>query len=152
MKRRKFFLNDRVRAMISLFFIMMFTILVVFAGIEGIRHMSGLTPEQQEYLKKLNYPIYFKLMVVLVWVIVSILSAHLYLLYKYSGFMDRLGHYCQGLTEKDKGQVFYFRQNENTMIVRESFEAIIKTYRKELADLGGKLGELKVKLKARSMG
>jgi hypothetical protein len=149
--KRHFLLNDRVKAMISLFIIMVLTILLVFTGIEGLKLIPTLTPEQQLYLKELTYPLYFKLLVVIVWGIVSILSAYLLLLYRYSGFINRLHHFFLDFAESDKGQNFHFRHNENTIIIQGSFESLLKLHRNQIQEKNNRLLELKQQLKERSM-
>jgi methyl-accepting chemotaxis protein len=135
-----------VRAVIYLFVIMALTLLLVFFGIEALKRLPSLSPEQQRYLRELRYPLFFKIMVAIVWGCVSILSAYLFLLFQYSGFMDRLSRYFDKVAENDTGQKFHFRKNDSPGLIRDSFEALMDRHRKRLAQSAKELEEMKARV------
>ena len=100
--KRKLFINDRVQASIYLFFIMSVSILLVFAGIELLKWLPSLSVPQREYLETLKYPTFFKIMVIIIWGGFSIVSAYLFLSYKYNGFIGRFSPGCGSLA-RDNG-------------------------------------------------
>lgn len=145
--RRQIFFNERVRAMIFLFIIMGVTIIVVFFGIEVLKQIPTLSPQQQLYLAQFKYPAFFKITVIVLWGIIALLSAYLVLLYRYLGFFERFCNFCEELSNHDHGKILGFRKNENSVVMEKSFNNLLSYYRSEMKENEKKLLALKTKLK-----
>ena len=146
---RHLLINERVKALVLLLIIMSGTILLVFLGIEVLKSIPSLQPEQQMFLSHMTFPPYFKLLVVLVWGVIAMLCAYLYLLYQYVGFLDRFSRFCDDVIRKDNGQVFVCRKKENTNTMKDSFNNLLGLYRKECIKIEQELKDLRKELSAR---
>lgn len=144
--QRHYFINERVKALVLLFIIMSGTILIVFLGIEALREIPSLHPDQRFYLDHMRFPAYFKLMVVVVWGLIAMMCAYLYLLYQYFGFITRFSHFCEGVIRKDTGQMFICRKTEKTNVMKDSFNSLLTLYRKEYLKVEQELKDLREKL------
>jgi hypothetical protein len=149
---RKLFINDRVKAAFSLFFIMALSVLIVFFGIEELKNLPALSSEQQLFLQKLEYPTFFKVASLLCWGFISTFLAYLLLFYRYQGFFLRLSHFFEAISKKDKGQIFHFREKDRFQTIHDSMENLLNSYRdkikmqeKELSMLREKLFEMYLK-------
>lgn len=147
--QRHYLINERVKALVLLLIIMSGTIMLVFLGIEVLREMPSLLPEQRLYLDQMRFPAYFKLLVVLVWGMIAMLCAYLYLLYQYVGFIARFSRFCEDVMRKDTGQLFICRKKENTNVMKDSFNSLLKLYRKESLRVEQELKNLREKLSTR---
>ena len=136
---RYYFINERVKALVILVLIMTGTILLVFLGIELLKQIPNLPSDQRLYLDHMQFPSYFKLLVVLVWGLMAMFCAYLYLLYQYVGFVSRFSRFCEDVLRKDKGQVFICRKSENTNVMKDSFNTLLELYRKECLKIDLKL-------------
>lgn len=143
---RHYLINERVKALVLLLIIMSGTILLVFLGIEILREMPSLLPEQRMYLDNMRFPAYFKLLVVIVWGVIAMLCAYLYLLYQYVGFIARFSRFCDEVIRKDNGQMLVCRRKENTNVMKDSFNSLLKLYRQESSRVEQELKDIREKL------
>ncbi len=143
---RHYLINERVKALVLLLIIMSGTILLVFLGIEILREMPSLLPEQRIYLDNMRFPAYFKLLVVIVWGLIAMLCAYLYLLYQYVGFIARFSRFCDEVIRKDNGQMLVCRRKENTNVMKDSFNTLLKLYRQESSRVEQELKNMREKL------
>ncbi len=84
---RQFLSGDRIASAFQLCAIMMISILIAFAGLETLKTLPGLTPDQKNYLDSLQFPVSFKLLLVVAWGFLTVFMSYTYLAYKYSGFL-----------------------------------------------------------------
>ncbi|MBN2144779.1 MAG: hypothetical protein JW774_09175 [Candidatus Aureabacteria bacterium] len=143
---RKLFINDRVKAAFSLFFIMALSVLVVFLGIEELKQLPTLSQEQRLFLQKLEYPVFFKIANLLCWGFISTFFAYLFLFYRYQGFFLRLSHFFEKVSRKEKGQIFHFREHDRFQTIHDSLENLLSHYRGRLKASEEELTRLKEKL------
>jgi hypothetical protein len=133
--RRKLFLNDRVRAAFVLLIVMSACNALVFFGIETLKLLPTLSPEQQIFLSETSYPPLFKFLVILCFNGIAVMSAYLVLAYRYAGFFYRLSDHFKALQTEDKESSFRFRDKDRSEIFQDSMETLIESYRKKIWEL-----------------
>ena len=143
---RNFFLNDRVRAAFTLLSLMSGATVLVFFGIESLKLLPSLSPEQQHFLAEASYPPFFKLLVVLCLNGIAVMSAYLILAYRYAGFFGRLSRHFEMLQRGEVDDPFRFRTGDRSEIFQDSMETLLESYRKKIWELEGEALRLKHKL------
>jgi len=145
--KRKLLINDRVKGLIQLCLVMAVSVIVVFIGIELLKYLPSLTPEQKKILDTFTYPRAVKVLIVILWGGFASVSAFLYLWVKYSGFINRLDIYFQDIKNGNLQAKFYFRKKDHPAIIQESMEKIINPYIDEIRAQASILQTLKSQLK-----
>lgn len=148
-KRKYFFINDRVKAALSLLFIMAATLLMVFGGLEMLLKLPDLTAEQRHLLTSFRYPLFFKLTLSICWGFIAVLSAYMWLLHRYLGFFNRMRLYCLAVVRKDINLEFFFRKGGTMKVMEGSLKSLIKNYQESLKSQSQKLSDLKNDLERR---
>ncbi len=146
MTERNPFLNDRVRAAFILLGVMSGCVVLVFFGVEILKFLPTLSTEQQKFLSESSYPLLFKLLVILCFNGIAVLSAYLILVYRYAGFFHRLQNHFEALQKGDMENLFRFREGDRFEIFQDSMETLIEQYRKKIWELEVESLHLKHKL------
>lgn len=143
---RQFFLNDRVRAAFTLLGVMSGATVLVFFGIESLKLLPSLSPEQRQFLAAASFPPAFKLLVIFCFNGIAVMAAYVVLSYRYSGFFNRLHNHFEALRQGEVEDPFRFRQGDKTEIFRDSMETLLEGYRKKIWELEAQAIALKQKL------
>lgn len=145
---RNFFINDRIKALITLMIFMAVAIIIVFIGLELLKEIPSLSLDQKMYIDKYSYPGIFKIMVVLGWGGISVLSAYLILTNIYTGFFTRFSHYFNTIEKYNRFENFHFRKNEKSSIIKNSLFTLLDHYRNQFETTEKELIKLKEKISA----
>ena len=140
------FLNDRVRAAFVLLGVMSGSTVLVFFGIESLKLLPTLSPEQRQFLAEASYPPFFKLLVILCFNAIAVMSAYLVLAYRYGGFFGRLSRHFGALQRGEVEDPFHFRRGDRSEIFQASMETLLESYRKKIWELDSQALAFKHKL------
>ena len=127
--RRKVFINNRIKAIFTLFFVLSFLVAFVFLGWDiFIQYLDVNHYEMYETLYSAHIGLILKTILLIFWIGFTLFSAYYYMEGKYNGIFARMDRLFNDISKGEEKKLF-FRDGDSFAYLAESFNRMVANLR-----------------------